>query len=189
MGSPKIAVFLGEPQQLVKIKVFKLIFSFFHYLISVHCTLMSVFLGSSPLSLLTSIPEAIGGAAVAAIKFITPKPSPASKLATPNNPATNTFSTIQPDVDLNQIIFGILGVAALGSVGYGVYANANNKKNRRISYQTSYSKRSVNSEGDQLWSQIEESIIKGKTETYFQNNTVNLCTIIECRTVLSLISK
>ena len=136
---------------------------------------MSFFSGSSPLSLLTSIPEAIGGAAVAAIKFITPKPGPASKLATPNNPATNSFSEIKPFVDLNQIVFGILGVAALGSVGYGVYANANNQKNRRRIYQTSYSKRSVNSEGDQLWSRIEKSIIKGKTETYFQNNTMKLC--------------
>ena len=141
----------------------------------INCTLMSFFSGSSPLSLLTSIPEAIGGAAVAAIKFITPKPGPASKLATPNNPATNSFSEIKPFVDLNQIVFGILGVAALGSVGYGVYANANNQKNRRRIYQTSYSKRSVNSEGDQLWSRIEKSIIKGKTETYFQNNTMKLC--------------
>ena len=145
----------------------------------INCTLMSFFSGSSPLSLLTSIPEAIGGAAVAAIKFITPKPGPASKLATPNNPATNSFSEIKPFVDLNQIVFGILGVAALGSVGYGVYANANNQKNRRRIYQTSYSKRSVNSEGDQLWSRIEKSIIKGKTETYFQNNTMKLCSMYQ----------
>ena len=131
---------------------------------------MSFFSGSSPFSLLTSIPQAIGGAAVAAIKFITPKPGPASKLATPNNPATETFSEIKPFVDLNQIVFGILGVAALGSVGYGVYANANNQKNRRRTnhiHQTSFSKRSVNIEGDQLWSQIEKSIIKGKTVYYF----------------------
>ena len=145
---------------------------------------MSFFSGSSPLSLLTSIPQAIGGAAVAAIKFITPKPGPASKLATPNNPATETFSEIKPFVDLNQIVFGILGVAALGSVGYGVYANSNNQENRRRIHQTSFSKRSVNKEGDQLWSQIEKSIIKGKTETYFQNNTMNLCTKVESHTVL-----
>ena len=121
---------------------------------------------------MTSIPQAIGGAAVAAIKFITPKPGPASKLATPGNPAADqTFSEIKPFVDLNQIVFGILGVAALGSVGYGVYANANNQKNRRRTdyhdyHQTSFSKRSVNSE---LWSQIEKLILKGKTEFYFQN--------------------
>ena len=155
----------------------------------INCTLMSVFSGSSPLSLLTSIPQAIGGAAVAAIKFITPKPGPASKLATPNNPATNTFSEIQPSVDLNQIVFGILGVVALGSVGYGVYANANNQKSRRRIHQTSFSKRSVNSEGDQLWSQIEKSIMKGKTKTYFQNNTMNYCTKVECHKILCMISK
>ena len=128
--------------------------------------------GSSPISLLTGIPQAIGAAAVAAIKFITPKAGATSKIDGPSAPSQSGFSEIQPFVDLNQIAFGVLGVAALGTVGYGLYAKNNNSKNRRRisydnydSYQTSYpQKRSAENSNDldQLWLKIGQQIIKGK---------------------------
>ena len=67
---------------------------------------------------------------------------------------------------MNQVTFGILGVAALGTVGYGLYAsNARRKSNRRI-YQNNYSKRSVNEyetqDEDDLWKQIGKAILKGR---------------------------
>ena len=110
---------------------------------------------------MTSIPQAIGAAAVAAIKFITPQGGgAASKIA--NEPSsTSSYSEIKPFVDLNQIAFGVLGVAALGSVGYATYANRNKNKKRRI-YQ-----RSANNEVDQMWIQIGKLIFKGKTLNYY----------------------
>ena len=112
---------------------------------------------------MTSIPQAIGAAAVAAIKFITPQGGgAASKIADSINPSsTSSYSEIKPFVDLNQIAFGVLGVAALGSVGYATYANRNKNKNRRI-YQ-----RSANNEVDQMWIQIGKLIFKGKTLNYY----------------------
>ena len=116
-------------------------------------------------SLLTVISQTVGSLAAAAIKFITPSPSsqPASK--NPTNP-DQSFSEIRPFLDLNQVTFGILGVAALGTVGYGLYAsNARRKSNRRI-YQNNYSKRSVNEyethDEDDLWKQIGKAILKGR---------------------------
>ena len=111
---------------------------------------------------MTSIPQAIGAAAVAAIKFITPQGGgAASKIA--NDPSsTSSYSEIKPFVDLNQIAFGVLGVAALGSVGYATYASRNKNKNRRIRYQ-----RSANNEVDQMWIQIGKLIFKGKTLNYY----------------------
>merc|ERR1712083_897248 len=75
-------------------------------------------------SWLTSIPEAIGAASVAAIKFITPTNPATKKIDNGPSSISGSFSEIQPSVNLNQITFGILGVAALGTVGYGLYANS-----------------------------------------------------------------
>ena len=116
-------------------------------------------------SLLTVISQAVGSLAAAAIKFITPSPSSQPTSKNPYNPA-QSFSEIKPFLDLNQVTFGILGVAALGTVGYGLYAsNARKKSKRRI-----YQKRSVNENEneiqDHLWMQIGKAILKGRT-TFF----------------------
>merc|ERR1739842_221538 len=83
--------------------------------------------------------------------------------------------------------FGVLGVAALGTVGYGLYAKNNNSKNRKISYQTDYEtgyetsyqpsydtsyqptypqKRSAENSNDldQMWLKVGQLIIKGLME-------------------------
>ena len=101
---------------------------------------------------MTGIPQAIGAAAVAAIKFITPSPQGASsKIDTPAKRPSSSYSEIKPMVDLNQVVFGVLGVAALGTVGYGVYASSQKKKKRRIDY-GGYYKRSADE--DELWMRV-----------------------------------
>ena len=137
---------------------------------------------------MTGIPQAIGAAAVAAIKFITPKAGATSKIDGPSTSSQSGFSEIQPFVDLNQIAFGVLGVAALGTVGYGLYAKNNNSKNRRRisydSYQTSYpQKRSAENSNDldQLWLKIGQQIIKGKTMIF------NYLEIRKCLSLLCLL--
>ena len=111
---------------------------------------------------LNTIPQAVGAAAVAAIKFITPSPTPAPNRRVDVDPyAPSTYSEIKPMVDVNQLVFGVLGVAALGTVGYSVYAAKSKTAKRRI-YQ-----RSVPLEGDEetkefLWKQVGKAILKGK---------------------------
>ena len=57
---------------------------------------------------------------------------------------------------------GVLGVAALGTVGFGVYsANSSKNKKRRISY------RSVPDE-EELWLNVAKGILKGKKKNFFQ---------------------
>ena len=105
-----------------------------------------------------------------------------------STPSQSGFSEIQPFVDLNQIAFGVLGVAALGTVGYGLYAKNNNSKNRRRisydSYQTTYpQKRSAENSNDldQLWLKIGQQIIKGKTMIF------NYLEIRKCLSLLCLL--
>lgn len=110
---------------------------------------------------LNTIPQAVGAAAVAAIKFITPSPTPPNRRVDVDPYAPSTYSEIKPMVDVNQLIFGVLGVAALGTVGYSVYAAKSKTAKRRI-YQ-----RSVPLEGDEetkefLWKQVGKAILKGK---------------------------
>ena len=111
---------------------------------------------------LNTIPQAVGAAAVAAIKFITPSPTPAPNRRVDVDPyAPSTYSEIKPMVDVNQLVFGVLGVAALGTVGYSVYAAKSKTAKRRI-YQ-----RSVPLEGDEeskefLWKQVGKAILKGR---------------------------
>ena len=86
---------------------------------------------------------------------------PANKIDTPSRPpgTTSSYSEIKPMLDLNSIAMGVLGVAALGTVGFGVYsANSSKNKKRRISY------RSVpDEEGlQELWLNVAKGILKGK---------------------------
>ena len=83
---------------------------------------------------------------------------PANKIDTPSRPpgTTSSYSEIKPMLDLNSIAMGVLGVAALGTVGFGVYsANSSKNKKRRISY------RSVPDE-EELWLNVAKVILKGK---------------------------
>ena len=83
---------------------------------------------------------------------------PANKIDTPSRPpgTTSSYSEIKPMLDLNSIAMGVLGVAALGTVGFGVYsANSSKNKKRRISY------RSVPDE-EELWLNVAKGILKGK---------------------------
>ena len=110
---------------------------------------------------LNTIPQAVGAAAVAAIKFITPSPTPPNRRVDVDPYAPSTYSEIKPMVDVNQLFFGVLGVAALGTVGYSVYAAKSKTAKRRI-YQ-----RSVPLEGEEeseefLWKQVGKAILKGK---------------------------
>ena len=84
---------------------------------------------------------------------------PANKIDTPSRPpgTTSSYSEIKPMLDLNSIAMGVLGVAALGTVGFGVYsANSSKNKKRRISY------RSVPDEEEELWLNVAKGILKGK---------------------------
>jgi len=127
--------------------------------------------------LLTSIPQAIGAASVAAIKFITPSGAqgPANKIDTPSRPpgTTSSYSEIKPMLDLNSIAMGVLGVAALGTVGFGVYsANSSKNKKRRISY------RSVpdDEEGlQELWLNVAKGILKGFLGNQDKNEVFDAC--------------
>ena len=87
---------------------------------------------------------------------------PANKIDTPSRPpgTTSSYSEIKPMLDLNSIAMGVLGVAALGTVGFGVYsANSSKNKKRRISY------RSVPDE-EELWLIVAKGILKGKKKTF-----------------------
>jgi len=124
--------------------------------------------------LLTSIPQAIGAASVAAIKFITPSGAqgPANKIDTPSRPpgTTSSYSEIKPMLDLNSIAMGVLGVAALGTVGFGVYsANSSKNKKRRISY------RSVPDEEEELWLNVAKGILKGYLQNQEKNEVFDAC--------------
>ena len=88
---------------------------------------------------------------------------PANKIDTPSRPpgTTSSYSEIKPMLDLNSIAMGVLGVAALGTVGFGVYsANSSKNKKRRISY------RSVPDE-EELWLNVAKGILKGKKNFFF----------------------
>lgn len=122
---------------------------------------------SPVLNWLTNVPQAIGGAAVAAIKFITPTISennvPAEASDKISSSSSSSFSQINPFINLNQVAFGILGVAALGTVGYGLYAKQSNTKNRRRIYQ-----RSIQDEDhDKLWISVGQMLLKGKKWYFF----------------------
>ena len=83
---------------------------------------------------------------------------------TPGRPADTTYSEIKPMFDMNSVAMGILGVAALGTVGFGVYSanSSSNKKRRRISY------RSVpDDEEEELWLKVAKGILKGKSTLQF----------------------
>ena len=87
---------------------------------------------------------------------------PANKVDTPSRPpgVSSTYSEVKPMLDLNSVAMGVLGVAALGTVGFGVYsANSSKNKKRRISY------RSVPDE--ELWLKVAKGILKGKNGTSF----------------------
>ena len=89
---------------------------------------------------------------------------PANKIDTPSRPpgTTSSYSEIKPMLDLNSIAMGVLGVAALGTVGFGVYsANSSKNKKRRISY------RSVPDEEEELWLIVAKGILKGKKKKTF----------------------
>ena len=95
---------------------------------------------------------------------------PANKIDTPSRPpgTTSSYSEIKPMLDLNSIAMGVLGVAALGTVGFGVYsANSSKNKKRRISY------RSVPDE-EELWLNVAKGILKGK-KNFFLNVFLLLC--------------
>ena len=70
-------------------------------------------------------------------------------------------------LDLNSVAMGVLGVAALGTVGFGVYSanSSSNKKRRRISYRSAENP-------DELWLQVAKGILKGRIFS-FVNNTYN----------------
>ena len=88
---------------------------------------------------------------------------PANKIDTPSRPpgTTSSYSEIKPMLDLNSIAMGVLGVAALGTVGFGVYsANSSKNKKRRISY------RSVPDEEEELWLNVAKGILKGKKNDF-----------------------
>ena len=113
-------------------------------------------------SWLTNIPQAIGAASVAAIKFITPSaaaPGAATKIAADPSRPDQTFSELKPMVDVNQLAFGILGVAALGTVGYSLYAAKGAKKRR---YQKRSAATNQEIDQDQLLMKIGKAILKGK---------------------------
>lgn len=119
---------------------------------------------SSLASWFTSIPQAIGAAAVAAIKFITPsaaRPQATDKIDV--GPGTSSYSEIQPLVDMNAIALGVLGVAALGTVGYGYYAaSSSSKKRRRIGTRSAPS---ADAE-DLLLLKLGQALISGKNRCF-----------------------
>ena len=114
-------------------------------------------------SWLTNIPQAIGAASVAAIKFITPSaaaPGAATKIAAHNPAGAQTYSELKPMVDVNQLAFGILGVAALGTVGYSLYASKGATKRRRYQKRSAVTNQDIDQ--DLLLMQIGKAILKGK---------------------------
>lgn len=116
----------------------------------------------------TAIPQAIGAAAVAAIKFVTPTAGhqhATDKIDYGHSPPNSglSYSEVQPFVDLNAIAFGVLGVAALGTVGYGYYAAVNSaKKRRRIGTRSAPS---ADAE-DLLLLKLGQALISGRTAVY-----------------------
>ncbi len=122
----------------------------------------------SIVSLLTSIPQAIGAAAVAAIKFITPSSAGSNPTQIQNKvgrPSETTYSEVKPFIDLNQVAFGVLGVAALGTVGYGVYAANSNSKAKTANRRKIYYKRSADESAqdlDRVWMKVAQSLLKGR---------------------------
>ena len=98
---------------------------------------------------------------------------PANKIDTPSRPpgTTSSYSEIKPMLDLNSIAMGVLGVAALGTVGFGVYsANSSKNKKRRISY------RSVPDE-EELWLNVAKGILKGKKIFFYYFPAIVLQTL------------
>jgi hypothetical protein len=116
-------------------------------------------------SWLTSIPQAIGTLAVAAIKFITPsEASSAGPVNKIDRPSQSSYSEIKPMLDTRSIAIGILGVGALGTVAYSLLAASETQKKRRIS------ERSVNDDEQQQhqkWLlEVGKTVLKGRKKIH-----------------------
>jgi len=81
---------------------------------------------SSPLDLITTLPQTLGTLAVAAIKFVTPKQPQVDRVSVPSSPGRPgpvSSSEVRPLIDLedpNTLTFGMLGVAGITGIMYAI---------------------------------------------------------------------